>query len=183
MGGRPKGLLPAPDGSGPLVVRSARLVESLGLRLALVGDATPYAALLLGVPALADRPPGVGPLGGLAALLEAAGQSPAIALACDMPYVTRDDLARLASFSSGAAICAGRRGDDAPWEPLFARYDPARVLPLAREAIARDERSLQRLLARAGAVRVPLASAATLDDWDAPEDLPPGAGCGPDPTG
>lgn len=179
MGGRPKGLLPAPDGSGPLVVRSARLVAGLGFPLVLVGDASAYAALLPGAAAIADEPAGVGPIGGLAALLREAGGAPAIALACDMPRVAAADLALLASFAPGAAVCAGRRGDDAPWEPLFARYDPARVLPLAREAIARGELSLQALLGRAGVVRAPLASAAALDDWDEPADIEgPGAGGG-----
>ncbi len=171
MGGRPKGLLVAPDGDGPLVVRSARLVAGLGWPLVLVGEASPYAEALPGARALDDEPGGVGPLGGLAALLAAAGGRPAIALACDMPRVAAADLAALAAFDPGAAIVAGRRDEGAPWEPLFARYDPARVLPLAREAIGRGELSLQRLLVRAGARRVPLASADALDDWDSPDDV------------
>lgn len=171
MGGHPKGLLPAPDGSGPLVVRTARLVTELGFGLVLVGDASPYTAIVPGLSALADEPAGVGPLGGLGALLRAAGSGPAIALACDMPYIASDDLVRLATFAPKAAVCAGRRDDEAPWEPLFARYDSTQVLPLVRGAIARGELSLQALLARAGAQRVPLASASSLDDWDEPADL------------
>ncbi|HEU4533063.1 MAG TPA: NTP transferase domain-containing protein, partial [Polyangiaceae bacterium] len=80
MGGRPKGLLPTPDGAGPIVLRSARLVASLGWPLVLVGEASAYRAVLPGVKAIDDAPAGVGPLGGLGALLAEAGAGPAIAL-------------------------------------------------------------------------------------------------------
>lgn len=171
MGGRPKGLLAAPDGAGPIVLRSARLVASLGWSLVLVGEASAYRAVLPELASIDDAPGGVGPLGGLGALLVEAGARPAIALGCDMPRVERADLERLASFEPEAAVCAAKRDEGAPWEPLFARYDPNRVLPLVREAVGRGELSLQKLLHRAGARRVPLTSAATVDDWDEPGDV------------
>lgn len=171
MGGQPKGLLPAPDGAGPIVLRSARLVASLGWPLVLVGEASAYLALVPELRSIEDAPVGIGPLGGLGALLIEAGVRPAIALGCDMPRVERADLERLATFEPGAAICAAKRDEGAPWEPLFARYDPSRVLPLVREAVGRGELSLQKLLGRAGARRVPLTSAATVDDWDEPGDV------------
>ena len=69
MGGVAKGLLTAPGGTATLVARLARVVrEAFGeVDLVLVGSADAYAAQ--GLPSLADDPPGVGPIGGLSALL------------------------------------------------------------------------------------------------------------------
>lgn len=170
MGGSPKGLLAAPDTGEPLVLRALRLARSLALDVALVGDASPYRALVGEVPVLDDEHPGSGPLGGLCALLAWAEERPVIALACDLPYVTTDDLRALRDHPADAAVVAARRSTEAPWEPLLARYDAARVLPVARRRLDRDERSLQGLLAAVGVVDVGLGAAAC-DDWDTPEDL------------
>jgi molybdopterin-guanine dinucleotide biosynthesis protein A len=123
------------------------------------------------VDAVADEPPGVGPLGGLLSLLRRADPAPAFALACDMPFVSRSLLARLLGASGRAPIVAPRRGDR--WEPLCARYDPARVLPLARKLLASEDHSLQRLLDTAGAAALPLSDEerAELCDWDEPQDV------------
>ena len=67
-------------------------------------------------------------------------------------------------------MVAARRSPDAPWEPLLARYDAARVLPVARERLRRDERGLQGLLAAVGVVDAGLRAGAC-DDWDTPEDV------------
>ncbi|MBI2393600.1 MAG: NTP transferase domain-containing protein [Deltaproteobacteria bacterium] len=178
MGGRPKGLLPAPDGGEPLVLRAVRLVREVSAVPVLVGDAAAYRAALpelagpLGVEELADDPPGIGPLGGLCALLSrAAPGERVIAIACDMPYVGADDLRALIADPSTADVCAARRDDDAPWEPLLARYDAARVLPVARAAIAAGERGLQRLFARLHVSRFVPSSPRAMDDWDEPDDV------------
>src|SRR5262249_43557820 len=92
MGGRDKALLSAPDTGETLLARARRLGEELGFECVVVGG--PARGELR---VLADDPPGIGPLGGLGALLAYAGDRPAIALACDMPFVTEDMLARLAS--------------------------------------------------------------------------------------
>jgi molybdopterin-guanine dinucleotide biosynthesis protein A len=68
-------------------------------------------------------------------------------------------------------VLAGRRGDDGPWEPLFARYDSSRVLPVARASIAAGERGFQRLFARLDVERFTPRSARALDDWDEPGDV------------
>ncbi len=170
MGGSPKGLLPAPDTGQPLVARALGLGRALGLEVALVGRADAYRALAPDVPALDDEAPDAGPLGGLCALLAWAGARPAVALACDMPAVSLDDLRALRDHPADAAVVAARRSPDAPWEPLLARYDPARVLPLARARLARGERSLQGLLREAGARDAGLPARAC-EDWDAPEDV------------
>jgi molybdopterin-guanine dinucleotide biosynthesis protein A len=168
MGGQPKGLLPAPGGA-PIVERWRALAAAVGLRCVLVGGAEPYAAL--GIATVADARAGAGPLGGLVALLRAQPAPRAIAVACDMPYVTAALLERLAYDAPDAAVLAPER--DGRFEPLFARYDCAAVLPLAERQLDSDDLSLQKLLRLAGAR--PLAVSPDewpqLADWDEPGDL------------
>ena len=175
MGGSPKGLLVAPSGEA-IVARALALCERARLDVVFVGDAEAYTHLAPGVPALADEPRGIGPLGGLVALLAHAsrvGARHAIALACDMPYVTLELLEKLIDAEVEAAIVAPRRHDGrAGWEPLSARYDAARVLPIARERALRGAHSLQGLLDDAGARELVLDATERdwLRDWDSPED-------------
>lgn len=166
MGGIAKGLLPAPDGTGSLVARLAGLAGALGAEVVLVGQRSEYAALAL--PVLPDAAPDAGPLGGLVALLALAGERPAVALACDLPFLDAAYLTRLLA-APPAPVVAPRRDR---WEPLAARYDAAAVLPLARARLAAGELALQGLLDAAGAV--PLAPSVGDDrrlvDWDTPDD-------------
>lgn len=173
MGGVAKGLLPAPDSGEPLVLRLRRHAESLGLRCLLVGGATAYAGL--GLPVIADEPPGIGPLGGLRALLAAADPAPVLALACDLPYVSPALLRRLveaapADASGPCDVVAARRQDR--WEPLCARYE-ATVLPTLIAALQAGERSFQGLLRRLRVRELILsaAEAAELTDWDSLDDV------------
>ncbi|HJL17904.1 MAG TPA: molybdenum cofactor guanylyltransferase [Sandaracinaceae bacterium LLY-WYZ-13_1] len=167
MGGRPKGLLPAEDGT-PLVERWRRLLAGeLGLEVALVGRHPAYAHVDL--PQLTDEPPGIGPLGGLAALLRHAGERRALAVACDMPFVDARDVETLLCAGPSAAP---RR--DGRWEPLCAVYDPASARPLVDARIAAGRHSLQGLLDALAPAEVELPSR-HLDDWDRPEDLRPGS--------
>jgi molybdopterin-guanine dinucleotide biosynthesis protein A len=168
MGGAPKGLLEAPDG-GTLISRwrSVLLVAGVG-DVVLVGRSAAYADVDLEV--LDDAPRGIGPLGGLVTLLGRAGARPTLALACDMPFVSPELVTRLLAAPAAAVVAPRRAGR---WEPLCARYDPVRVLPLAETRAASGEHSLQRLLDAAGAAELaPEASDAhELLDWDAPEDM------------
>lgn len=170
MHGRAKGLLRADTGE-PVVVRLVRVARAAGLEPVWVGleqsahaDAYRAAAAL---PELADRPPGIGPLGGLAGLLEAGS---AIAVACDMPFVSSALLTRLRSERPGAAVLAPR--SQGLWEPLCARYDAALVLPTLTRALDAGTRSFQQLLASLEVTELTLATREELVDWDTPEDLP-----------
>ncbi|MFW6051958.1 MAG: NTP transferase domain-containing protein, partial [Myxococcota bacterium] len=98
---------------------------------------------------------------------------PAVAVACDMPHVTVEVLRRLVAAPGEAAVVAPRRGPDAPWEPLLARYDSPRVRPVLAQALARGERSFQALLGRLPVQALPPDPALerALEDWDAPDDL------------
>jgi molybdopterin-guanine dinucleotide biosynthesis protein A len=167
MGGRAKGLLVTPDGE-TLIARCRRVLWAAGVSdVVLVGTHPAYTSL--GLEAIPDQPAGIGPMGGLLALLERARGAPSLAVACDMPFVTEALLRRLLA-APGASVAAPRRAHR--WEPLCARYD-GRVLPCARAAVAARRYSLQRLLDQAGAVELPLSEGElpALDDWDAPEDI------------
>src|SRR5689334_11731255 len=168
--GRDKAWLPAPGATEALLERLLRLGAVLQLNAVVAGGRAPA-----GVVALADDPPGIGPLGGLCALLAHAERGPVIALACDMPYVDAPLLARLARAPSAAAVLAPRDPASGKWQPLFARYDAERALPVVRAAIARGEHSLQRVLATLAVEELTLTPAehARLRDWDEPGDVEP----------
>ncbi len=168
MGGQPKGLLRVADG-GSIVERWRELATAVGLPSVLVGEAGAYAHLRMET--IADEIPGAGPLAGLVGLLRSRREAEVIAVACDMPHVTADLLKRLAFSETDAAVLAPRR--DNRYEPLFARYDRARALPLAERQLAGADRSLQKLLRDAGAQPLPLSDEewAQLADWDAPADV------------
>ncbi len=167
MDGRPKGLLVGPSGE-TLVQRWLTLFAALGITAVLVGRNDAYAGLA--IEQLGDDPPGIGPLGGLIALLSRAdslvsgraGSPPAdrdvIAVACDMPYVSLALLEKLAAYAPGASAVAP--GDSRGWEPLFARYS-------AGVALGRG------LLQDLSVEPLPLTEdeIAQLRDWDAPGDL------------
>lgn len=170
MGGAPKGLLPAPDTGEALVVRAARCCVEAGITPVLVGRAEAYRAALPTLSVIDDDPPGCGPLGGLHALLRHAARGVVVALACDLPYLTADALRALRDAPDDAPVVAPRASDDAPWEPLLARYDVARALPAVEGALAHGRHGLQPLL-RALGVRELTLPAACLIDWDSPGDL------------
>jgi molybdopterin-guanine dinucleotide biosynthesis protein A len=168
MGRCAKGMLQAPGG-GTLLERWLGLLPSLAIeRVLLVGRHEAYEGL--GLEVIDDDPAGIGPIGGLAALLKASGASRALALACDMPFVSPGLLARLLA-APDAGIVAPRRGG--LWEPLCARYEPELVLPVVARRIAAGSHALQPLLDEAGAVALPLGpnEEDELRDWDAPTDV------------
>lgn len=174
FGGIAKGNLVHPSGVR-LVERLTEVVRSAlpDALLVLVGERPEYEYLALAT--VRDSPPGIGPLGGLRALVGFArdeGRDAAIAIACDMPYVTSELVRRLAEEAPGARALAPR--DDGRWQPLAARYDGS-VLPVLDAAIAAHEHSLQRIFERLGADAQVLAVSgvelATLRDWDSPDDL------------
>jgi molybdopterin-guanine dinucleotide biosynthesis protein A len=171
MGGLPKGLLPARDTGEPLVVRLARLAAELGYEPVLVGQADAYRAALPDVVALADQPACIGPLGGLGALLAAAGSRRALAIACDMPFVSGTLLARLGREPFTMVLAP--RADASRWQPLCASYDAAQVSPVLASAVASGVRSFQALFARLEVTELALNSVdrGELVDWDTPEDV------------
>jgi molybdopterin-guanine dinucleotide biosynthesis protein A len=168
MGGRDKARLIAPGSAEPLLARLLRLGAEEGLDCVVVGGISPP-----GTPCVSDEPAGIGPIGGLCALLALAGERPALALACDLPYVTAPLIARLAHEQRDAAVLAARDPETGKWQPLFARYESARVLPALRVAIADGVRSFQTFLRTLDVTELELSDAdrMLLRDWDEPGDV------------
>ena len=192
MGGVAKGLLVAPDGER-IVVRTLRILDELQIASVLVGAHPAYESLepireasgrkrRLELPTILDDSDVEGPLGGLLALLAHAGPRSALAIASDMPLLTRDLVQRLVDAPRAPIVAPRRRiagtGSAAPeretLEPLFARYDAAAVLPTCLAFARGGGRKLQLLLAACGAqaLMISPAEAQALDDWDSPRDLP-----------
>jgi molybdopterin-guanine dinucleotide biosynthesis protein A len=96
----------------------------------------------------------------------------AVAVACDMPFVSSALLQRLVATSEALVVAPRRAGR---WEPLCARYH-AGVASLGERRVAMGDYSLQRWLDEAAAVELPLEAdeADQLCDWDTPEDMAPG---------
>jgi molybdopterin-guanine dinucleotide biosynthesis protein A len=174
MGGVVKGNLPGPGGERLLERLIGECAKAFpGGSPALIGDATAHADL--GLRALADTPAGIGPLGGLRALLLHAKQSGAwgaVALACDLPYLSARLLERLATESPEAFFLAPREG--ALWHTLVARYSVL-SLPAVDATLAAGERALQRVVGRLGEHASALSLAPDeldeLRDWDTPDDV------------
>jgi molybdopterin-guanine dinucleotide biosynthesis protein A len=172
--GQKKGNLPLPDGRTVLTRLVAECERALpGVELVLVGSSDGYEEL--GLQTLTDDPAGIGPLGGLRALLcyaRESGRSGALVFACDLPYVTAAFMARLAREAPHAHALAPRDGE--LWQALAARYAVA-SLPVIEQTLASGERSFQRLFARLGEHAVELELQPnehdTLSDWDRPEDV------------
>ena len=167
MGGVAKGLLVGPDGR-PIAERMRDLLRGMGLDVVLVGRDPRYDSL--GVNAVEDEQAGIGPLGGLIGLLRHADDRVVVAIACDMPFIQSSLVEQLLAAPPASAVAPRR---DTRWEPLFARYAPESVLPVASARASRGERSLQGLLDAVSARELVLKEEEwrELRDWDTPSDL------------
>jgi molybdopterin-guanine dinucleotide biosynthesis protein A len=176
MHGFPKGLLSSPrpsEGTPTLVESLARefVAAAPGASVVLVGKQPAYQPL--GIRMIDDDPEGIGPLGGLRALLllgRIHGSSVVLA-SCDLPHVTQRVFERLLEPDDDVAAVAVLR--DGRFEPFPSRHDPSRVLPFVEGAIARREHSIARLLSKCEAHALSLEPdlLGALDDWDRPEDV------------
>ncbi|HEY6080172.1 MAG TPA: NTP transferase domain-containing protein [Polyangiaceae bacterium] len=176
MGGVAKGLLKLPGSGQSLLERLLGEVRQAlpGAQPVLVGSATAYAAL--GLEAVPDRPAGVGPLGGLIALLahaQARGDSQVLALACDLPRLDAALIGRLVGADAAASAVVTAQGNVR--NPLVARYAVEPASAAAASALAAGKRSLQAVLDRLQPPPTSLALSAEeealLDDWDTPSDM------------
>jgi molybdopterin-guanine dinucleotide biosynthesis protein A len=135
--GRDKALLDL--GGVPLVLRTARLVESVAGPPTVIGNADAFRPL--GLRAIEDDWPGAGPLGGIATALRASSATWSLVVACDLPYLTKpwlDFLVARALASEGAAVLPmNTRGA----EPLCAMYHK-RCEPAIREALESGTRKV-----------------------------------------
>jgi molybdenum cofactor guanylyltransferase len=139
--GREKALLDF--GGMPLILRTARLVESVAGSAAVVGESAAIRAL--GLPMVADDWPGAGPLGGIATALRASSAEWSLVVACDLPYLTKAWLefliARALGSGADAVLAMNTRGA----EPLSALYHE-RAEPAIRSALTLGNRKVQSML-------------------------------------
>lgn len=145
LGGRDKAWLTR-DGR-PQVLRLVDVLrhEAASVLVSANRDPARYAAR--GLPAIADRRPGLGPLGGLDALAHACTTPWLATVPVDLVDVPVDLIARLATAAGPAGACAR---DDDGLQPLVALW---RVEPLRRaaaEAIEHDARTMHDIVARMG---------------------------------
>jgi len=137
--GREKALLEI--GGEPLIVRTARLVESVTGGATVVGESAAVGAL--GLPMLTDDWPGAGPLGAIATALRMAKSPWSLVVACDLPYLTKEWLEHLIAraaareASADAVLAMNTRGA----EPLSALYHK-RAEPVIRAALERGTRKV-----------------------------------------
>lgn len=123
----------------PLLVRTARLIESVANAPTVVGNAKGCGSL--GLSGLPDDCPGAGPLGGIATALRASAAPWNLIVACDLPYLTKEWLEYLvdrALASHGDAVLPmNARGA----EPLCAMYHK-RCEPSIRTALRHGTRKV-----------------------------------------
>jgi molybdopterin-guanine dinucleotide biosynthesis protein A len=107
-------------GGVPLLLRTARLLESLAGAPTVVGDPAAYESFAM--PVIADDWPGAGPLGGIATALRASSKPWNLVVACDLPYLTGEWLrflvARAVLSAADAVVPLSAKGA----EPLCAMY-------------------------------------------------------------
>ena len=122
-----------------LIVRAARLVESVVGTCTVVGDSVRLEGLALRV--IADDFPGAGPLGGIATALRNSGAEWNLMIACDLPYLTREWLeylvTRAVRSDADIVLPINERGA----EPLCAMYR-TRCLPAIRAALEAGTRKV-----------------------------------------
>jgi len=178
MGGVAKGLLHAPGGTETLLERLVRQCARAAPESTpfLIGEATPYAALAL--PQLPDAPAGVGPIGGLRALLMRAladDSELALALACDLPFLDQSLISSLISPFSDPARAARVPFVEGRLQPLAAVYAPDATLSAVDRSLALGRHALMSVLDQLGSaldrVEFDAERALALRDWDTPEDL------------
>jgi molybdopterin-guanine dinucleotide biosynthesis protein A len=177
MRGFPKGLLPAPRSGSyaectliEALVREFRAAAPLG-EVVLLGQHSAYAGLDL--PGLPDGPSGIGPIGGLRALLleGQARDSDVVVCSCDLPFLDRSLFRRLLVEQPEAAALAAKQ--NGYFEPFPSRFDPTAALPQLEIQLANERHSLVALLEVMGASELPLApgEGRYLEDWDEPADM------------
>lgn len=123
----------------PLVVRTARLVESVAGAATVVGPAEHFAGL--GLRAIEDDRPGYGPLGGIATALRASRAPWSLIVACDLPYLTSEWLTFLVERALAARADAVLPMNALGAEPLCAMYHQ-RCEPVIRAALDRGTRKV-----------------------------------------
>lgn len=153
MGGADKPLLL--HAGAPLVAHVARRLAPQVEACLVIANRSHEAYAALGVPVLADRAPGLGPLGGIATALAAATTPLLFACPGDAPCLAPGVVARLRA-ALGPQELAAYPHDGARAQPLFLLLRAA-ALPALEDYLARGGRAVHGFVAelRARAVDAP----------------------------
>ena len=118
FGGRDKSRLVIEG--GPIIVRQVDLLQRVASEVVIIGSPS-YRFADLGLAVHPDVLPGLGVIGGIYTALTATSRDRVITIACDMPFLVPELLARLAVLSAGrdGAWVRTSRGP----EPLVACYE------------------------------------------------------------
>jgi len=107
-------------GGAPLLVRTARLLESVVGAPSVIGDPAAYESFAL--PVISDDWPGAGPLGGIATALRVSPAMWNLVVACDLPYLTGEWLHFLLGRAVASTFDAVLPMNTLGAEPLCAMY-------------------------------------------------------------
>jgi len=152
-------------GSRYLVEVVARALAEATGSVTLIGDPSSFADLPL--ECLPDVRPGLGPLGGLEAVLASDRAEFNLVLGCDMPDIQSSDLKRLLAVAEETgALCAVAMDTEGRRHPLCAVYH-RNALPFVRAALDTHRLRLLDLVEELKAVDVHIHSA--LSNLNTPE--------------
>jgi molybdopterin-guanine dinucleotide biosynthesis protein A len=171
--GRPKALIRVEGVS--ILQRTVALAATLTDRVVLLGR-PPFGLPepLSSQQIIEDLHPGVGPLGGLEALMLQRPDDACILLACDMPRLNPELLRRLAHSAgdADAAVCRTLE-PELQWHPCCALYRPA-ARPRVESAIGAQRYSMHGLLntLRLEPIELVGEEAAWVQNWNVPDDIP-----------
>lgn len=146
--GRPKALLPMPDGR-TLLEHVVQIASAVLDQVVLLGNAVNLPDELRTWPCLQDVEPVRGPLSGLCSLLQFAAPGWAMMLSCDLPLLTPHILHRLLAAASLDADVVAFVADPAArnYHPCCALYH-SRLLPFALNELQTGKASLHDHFAR-----------------------------------
>ena len=121
-------------------------------------------------PQIVDRDPGIGPLAGISAALQAHPNAAWLVVACDLPFLTADVLENLIqSRDPSKAATAYRSAHDALPEPLCAIWEP-RSLQLVTGQLATGKQCPRKLLINAPCKLLDLPDPHALDNVNTPAE-------------
>jgi len=165
--GRDKALLPYRGTA--LLEHVARTVLAAAGSVTVIGDPQRYGRF--GLPVVADRIPGCGPLGGISTALSITSTDWNLIVACDMPAISEAALRALIHRAAGSTRnCVAAAGPDGQPEPLCAVYH-RRYLPVLECALREKRFKMRDLLLELAAEpwavdAAALANVNTPAEWD-----------------
>ena len=131
-------------GGETLVARAARALSAAAARVSVVSSREGHE--VFGLPVVPDVHAGAGALGGLHAALAACRAPWALVVSCDLPFVTPELFARLASFAGDDCDAVAPVQPDGRQQPLCALYAARACRAAAARLLEEGERRPRVLL-------------------------------------